>query len=45
MIVSVHIPKAGGTSFRELLQKEYGSGLMLDCDDKPLVHGDFARNV
>lgn len=45
MIVSVHIPKAGGTSFRELLQREYGSSLLLDYDDKPLMHSAFSRNL
>jgi len=33
MILSLHIPKAGGNSFRELLQKEFGERLMRDYGD------------
>ena len=33
MILSVHVPKAGGNSFRELLQNEFGERLMRDYGD------------
>jgi hypothetical protein len=33
MILSVHIPKAAGNSFRELLQPKFGNRLMLDYGD------------
>jgi hypothetical protein len=33
MILSIHVPKAGGNSFRELLQREFGDRLMRDYGD------------
>jgi hypothetical protein len=33
MILSLHVPKAGGNSFRQLLQKEFGERVMLDYGD------------
>jgi hypothetical protein len=35
MIVSVHIPKTGGTSFRHMLQAHFGPRLLLDYGDWP----------
>lgn len=36
MIISVHTPKCGGTSFRSLLENHYASKLIPDYQDKPL---------
>ena len=36
MIVSVHIPKTAGTSFRLALERTFGDRLLLDYDDRPL---------
>lgn len=36
LIVSVHIPKTGGVSFREVLAELAGGHLVLDYDDRPL---------
>ena len=36
MIVSVHIPKTAGTSFREGLEQEFGQRLLTDYGDFPL---------
>lgn len=33
MIISIHIPKTAGSSFRELLKLEFGNRLMLDYGD------------
>jgi hypothetical protein len=33
MIVSVHVPKTGGTSFKSLLERAYGQRLLLDYGD------------
>ena len=37
MIVSVHIPKTGGTSFRAGLQQKFGERLLLDYEDEPAL--------
>lgn len=36
MIISVHIPKAGGTSFRKLLENNFGNGFVGDYKDIPV---------
>jgi hypothetical protein len=36
MIISLHIPKTAGSSFREALQQHFGERLLLDYADKPL---------
>jgi hypothetical protein len=36
MILSIHLPKTAGSSFRESLQQHFGSALHLDYRDKPL---------
>ena len=38
MLISVHIPKTGGTAFGELLARRFGSRLLRDYDDRPLAH-------
>ena len=37
LIVSVHIPKTGGVTFREVLAELAGGHLVLDYDDRPLA--------
>lgn len=36
MIVSIHIPKTAGTSFREGLKRQFGRRLLTDYGDRPL---------
>ncbi|MCK7591859.1 hypothetical protein M0G43_14830 [Subsaxibacter sp. CAU 1640] len=36
MIISLHTPKSGGGSFREMLQKEYGKSFLGDYKDIPI---------
>lgn len=36
MIISVHTPKCGGSSFKELLEEHYESNFVSDYKDKPL---------
>jgi hypothetical protein len=38
MLISVHIPKTGGTAFGELLAARFGPALLRDYDDRPLSH-------
>jgi len=38
MIISVHIPKTAGSSFRDLLIRQFGGQVRLDYDQKPLRH-------
>ncbi len=45
MLVSIHIPKTGGTTLREtVLKPALGDRLMLDYGDKPLATEVAARN-
>ena len=45
MLVSVHMPKTGGTSFRRnLLTPAFGKRLLLDYEDRPLMHSKDERN-
>jgi hypothetical protein len=44
MIISVHLPKTGGSSFKTLLQEQYGQQMLLDYDDKPMSHNKLSRN-
>ncbi len=37
MLISVHIPKSAGTTFRNLLQHHFGCRLYLDYGDRPLA--------
>lgn len=43
MLISVHIPKTGGTAFGELLAARFGQALLRDYDDRPLSHPAVAR--
>lgn len=43
MLISVHIPKTGGSSFRKLLQSHYQSGFHSDLSDKPMSTGTLLR--
>ncbi|MDE0952831.1 MAG: sulfotransferase family 2 domain-containing protein [Halioglobus sp.] len=36
MIISLHSPKAGGISFKELLHTHFGTGFMPDYKDRPI---------
>jgi hypothetical protein len=38
MIISVHTPKAGGGSFKEILTNQFGSGVAFDYSDRPINH-------
>ena len=42
-LVSVHVPKTAGTSFREALHRIHGDALLLDNADRPLAHARWAR--
>ena len=43
MLISVHIPKVAGTSFRSLLEQSFQDKLYLDYTDKPLQKNKLAR--
>jgi hypothetical protein len=45
LIVSVHVPKTGGVTFREALAVLAEGHLVLDYDDRPLARRSFARAV
>ena len=36
MIISVHVPKTGGTTFKHVLQQHFGDKMLLDYGDAPL---------
>ncbi|WP_024868640.1 sulfotransferase family 2 domain-containing protein [Pseudoxanthomonas suwonensis] len=44
-LVSVHVPKTAGTSFRLELQRAFGDGLRLDNADRPLAHPRWQRRA
>ena len=44
-LISVHVPKTAGTSFRQALQRAYGNGLRLDNDDRPMSHPRWQRRA
>lgn len=44
-LVAVHMPKTGGTTFRDALRRAYGDALRLDYDDRPLANGRLARRA
>lgn len=44
MLISAHIPKTGGTSFRVILERSFKERLKLDYDDHPLAHSTNLRN-
>lgn len=43
MLISVHLPKTGGSSFRETLQGHYGDQLCFDYGDRPMAQGTLRR--
>ena len=43
MLISVHIPKTAGTTFRDLLSRRYGDRLLTDYGDRPLSHAAPTR--
>jgi len=45
MLISVHIPKTGGSSFRTLLKNHFSNKLLLDYGDTPFNHHSFIRNT
>lgn len=44
-LVSVHVPKTAGTSFRQALLRGYGDGLRVDNADRPLAHPRWQRRM
>jgi len=44
IIVSVHMPKCGGASFKKLLANEFGSNFKKDANDKPVNKNEKQRN-
>lgn len=45
MIISVHIPKTGGRTFRSLLEAHFEDRLFLDYADQPMKKKPFLRNL
>lgn len=45
LIVSVHIPKTGGSTFRALLSEVAGSNLILDYEDRPIWEAYPIRRI
>ncbi len=45
MLVSLHIPKTGGSSFRTLLENHFKEKLLLDYADTPFEYNYFVRNA
>jgi hypothetical protein len=45
MMVSVHLPKTAGTSFRATLEENFGTRLKKDYEDLPLHKGNYERNL
>nr|CAA6829795.1 MAG: Sulfotransferase family protein [uncultured Thiotrichaceae bacterium] len=45
MLISVHIPKTGGVTFRSLLEHNFKSGLLYDYQDRPMSSPTFLRNM
>ena len=43
MLISVHIPKTGGNSFRSVLQAHFGDRMLLDYGDKPMSKDTESR--
>lgn len=43
MIISLHLPKTAGTSFRGSLHERFGSSLLTDYDDIPINRRPFER--
>ena len=45
MLVSVHLPKTAGTSFRQLLESFFGERLLVDYADRPLHSAIASRRL
>jgi len=45
MIISVHIPKTGGVTFRHLLESHFQDRLLLDYADQPMKKKSLLRNM
>lgn len=45
MMISVHIPKTAGTTFRDILARHFGERLLLDYADRPLASGSHWRRL
>ncbi|MBK1647494.1 sulfotransferase family 2 domain-containing protein [Rhabdochromatium marinum] len=43
MLISVHIPKTGGASFRSVLMRHFGESLLFDYEDHPMARGALSR--
>ena len=44
MIISMHAPKSGGTSFKTILNQHFGKSLLEDYSDKPINQSTEKRN-
>ncbi|PIE40563.1 MAG: hypothetical protein CSA51_00120 [Gammaproteobacteria bacterium] len=44
LLISVHMPKTGGLSFRAMLEQHYGEAFKHDYQDYPLAHAPKARH-
>jgi hypothetical protein len=45
MLISVHVPKTGGSSFKTLLESHFGNRLLLDYHDRPMNKTTVVRNL
>jgi Sulfotransferase family len=45
MLISVHVPKTGGSSFKTLLESHFGDRLLLDYHDRPMNKTTVTRNL
>ncbi len=44
MLISIHMPKTAGLSFRATLEEHFGDGFLPDYEDFPLAHPPFERH-
>ena len=44
MLISVHMPKTAGLSFRATLEEHFGDGFSYDYADYPLAHKPLDRH-
>ena len=44
MLVSIHMPKTAGLSFRATLEDHFGDSFLPDYEDYPLAHAPFQRH-
>jgi hypothetical protein len=45
VLISLHLPKTAGTSFRSSLESQFGDALVADYSDRPLHHPAPVRNL